>query len=49
MIARIWKGAVRTSDADAYADYMRRTGLAGYVSTGSPRGLDAPPRREVVN
>jgi heme-degrading monooxygenase HmoA len=37
MIARIWKGAVRTSDADAYADYMRRTGLAGYVSTPGHR------------
>jgi hypothetical protein len=27
MIARIWKGAVRTSDGDAYADYIHRTGM----------------------
>lgn len=33
MIARIWKGAVREQDADAYAEYMGRTGLAAYVQT----------------
>ncbi len=30
MIARIWKGAVRREDGDAYAAYMRDTGIAGY-------------------
>jgi heme-degrading monooxygenase HmoA len=33
MIARIWKGAVRREDGDAYARYMEETGLAGYVAT----------------
>src|SRR5439155_4695746 len=33
LIARIWKGAVREQDGDAYADYMQKTGIAGYTST----------------
>jgi heme-degrading monooxygenase HmoA len=33
MIARIWKGAVRRDDGDAYAEYMKGTGMAGYVNT----------------
>ena len=31
MIARIWKGAVRRRDGDAYARYMQETGVAGYL------------------
>jgi heme-degrading monooxygenase HmoA len=38
VIARIWRGAVRATDADAYAGYMRRTGVAAYVSTPGNRG-----------
>jgi heme-degrading monooxygenase HmoA len=38
MIARIWKGAVRRSDADVYADYIRDTGFAGYAQTAGNRG-----------
>jgi heme-degrading monooxygenase HmoA len=38
MIARIWTGAVRKADADAYADYMRGTGIAGYIATPGNRG-----------
>ena len=38
MIARIWKGAVRQADGDAYAEYMRATGLAAYVATPGNRG-----------
>ena len=38
MIARIWKGAVRSEDGDAYADYMRKTGIAEYASTPGNRG-----------
>ena len=30
MIARIWRGAVRSADADAYADYVAETGLDEY-------------------
>ena len=39
MIARIWKGAVRKQDGDAYADYMQKTGIAGYASTPGNRGV----------
>ena len=38
MIARMWRGAVARADADAYADYMQETGIAGYVSTPGNRG-----------
>ena len=37
-MARIWRGAVRAADADEYAEYMRRTGIAGYRSTPGNRG-----------
>jgi heme-degrading monooxygenase HmoA len=33
VIARIWRGAVRSEDADAYAQYMEDTGIAGYRET----------------
>lgn len=33
MIARIWRGAVRTADADEYVAYIRDTGLVHYRST----------------
>ena len=39
MIARIWKGAVRKQDGDAYAEYMQKTGIAGYASTPGNRGV----------
>jgi heme-degrading monooxygenase HmoA len=39
MIARIWKGAVRKGDGDAYAEYMRRTGVAAYAGTPGNRGV----------
>jgi heme-degrading monooxygenase HmoA len=38
VIARIWRGAVRRDDADAYAEYIGETGLAGYVETPGNRG-----------
>jgi heme-degrading monooxygenase HmoA len=38
MIARTWKGAVRRGDGDAYAAYMRETGLAAYKGTPGNRG-----------
>ena len=38
MIARIWSGAVRTDDADTYADYIRATGFAEYGRTPGNRG-----------
>jgi heme-degrading monooxygenase HmoA len=38
MIARIWRGVVRTSDADEYADYIRDTGFSAYGETPGNRG-----------
>jgi heme-degrading monooxygenase HmoA len=38
MIARIWRGAVRHEDRDAYAAYIGETGLAGYRETPGNRG-----------
>lgn len=38
MIARIWSGAVRTSDADEYAGYIRETGFAEYGRTAGNHG-----------
>lgn len=38
MIARIWRGAVRTGDADEYAAYIGETGLAEYARTDGNRG-----------
>jgi heme-degrading monooxygenase HmoA len=33
VIARTWRGAVRAEDAEAYAEYIRETGLAAYAAT----------------
>ncbi|MGD0240496.1 MAG: antibiotic biosynthesis monooxygenase [Streptosporangiaceae bacterium] len=38
MIARIWRGAVQADDAAAYAEYVQRTGIDGYLSTPGNRG-----------
>jgi aminoglycoside 6'-N-acetyltransferase len=38
MIARIWRGAVRPEDGDAYASYMRATGVEAYLRTPGNRG-----------
>ena len=32
-ILREWRAEIRRSDRDAYADYVRRTGLAAYTAT----------------
>jgi heme-degrading monooxygenase HmoA len=39
MIARIWKGAVRREDGEAYAEYMLETGVAAYAATPGNRGV----------
>ena len=39
MIARVWTGAVRREDGDAYAAYMRETGVAAYATTPGNRGV----------
>ena len=38
MIARVWTGTVRLADADAYAAYIRETGMAEYAATPGNRG-----------
>jgi hypothetical protein len=54
MIAREWRGTVRTADADAYADYIRATGFHEYGETTGNRGAwllrrdDADGRTEFV-
>jgi heme-degrading monooxygenase HmoA len=53
VIARTWRGAVRRSDGDAYAEYMRRTGVAAYAATPGNRGVwmlrrDVDDRTEFV-
>ena len=39
LIARIWRGAVRAGDADAYTSYLEQTGVAGYAGTPGNRGV----------
>lgn len=39
MVARIWRGAVRSEDGDEYASYMQDTGIAGYAGTPGNRGV----------
>lgn len=38
-VARTWRGATRSEDADRYLDYLRRTGLAEYAATEGNRGV----------
>jgi hypothetical protein len=38
MIARSWRGAVRHSDAEAYAAYIDETGMKAYAATPGNRG-----------
>ncbi|HVL24662.1 MAG TPA: antibiotic biosynthesis monooxygenase [Thermomicrobiales bacterium] len=33
MIARIWRGVVRTEDADRYVEYVNETGMPHYMAT----------------
>jgi len=39
MIARIWTGATRTADADAYEEYMRKEALPGYANVAGNRAV----------
>lgn len=38
MIARIWRGWTKSSDADEYVEYVRRTGTKEYLETPGNRG-----------
>jgi len=53
VIARIWTGAVRQEDGNAYAAYMRDTGVAAYARTLGNKGIwmlrrDVDDRTEFV-
>jgi heme-degrading monooxygenase HmoA len=39
MIARMWRGVVRSQDRDSYYEYLQRTGLEEYGSTPGNRGV----------
>jgi len=39
MIARIWTGATRDEDADAYEQYMREVAVPGYTGVAGHRTL----------
>jgi len=47
MIARTWRGATRAEDAEAYLDYLHRTGFRGYRET--PGNLGAFGLRRVAD
>ena len=38
MIARMWRGWVRTADRSAYVDYIESTGMAEYRATPGNQG-----------
>ena len=39
MIARTWRGATRAEDADAYLEYLERTGFSEYRKTPGNRSV----------
>lgn len=39
MIARMWRGATLTENADEYAEYMKGTGVLEYRGTPGNRGV----------
>lgn len=39
LIARRWRGVTRREDADAYLEFLRRTGVADYRATPGNRGV----------
>jgi heme-degrading monooxygenase HmoA len=40
-LARLWRGATKTEDADAYLAYLHETGIPEYRSTPGNRGVFA--------
>ena len=46
MIARLWHGRVPAEKADAYAEYLSRTGIPDYMNTEGNRGVYVMRRKE---
>jgi len=46
LIARLWEGSTRASDADRYLEVLKRTGLADYQRTPGNQGVLALRRLE---
>jgi heme-degrading monooxygenase HmoA len=46
MIARVWHGSVRAERADAYLEYLERTGLKDLATTPGCGGLQVLRRTE---
>lgn len=46
MIARLWHGAVPADRADAYLEYLNRTGVPDYRATEGNRGVQVLRRTE---
>ena len=46
MIARVWRGRIRAEDADAYVEYLRRTGVADYRGAAGNDGVIVLQRDE---
>jgi heme-degrading monooxygenase HmoA len=46
MIARLWHGRVPADKADAYAEYLDRTGIPDYMNTEGNRGVYVLRRKE---
>jgi heme-degrading monooxygenase HmoA len=46
MIVRIWRGWTRPEDTDAYASYIKSTGIAAYESTPGNRGAYVISRQD---
>ena len=44
MIARMWRGWVRTADRSAYVDYIESTGMAAEAFEGTITDLYLPKR-----
>lgn len=39
MLARTWRGATRAEDAEAYVEYLEKTGFSEYRATPGNRGV----------
>jgi heme-degrading monooxygenase HmoA len=46
VIARLWNGTVPTDRADAYLEYLNRTGVPDYRATEGNRGVQVLRRAE---